>query len=256
MQNEHSLDSKHRDTALTRRLDFLRTVTLFSELNDVELTTILNNLRPREYTRDEIIFRQGDESRELYLVFQGKVRIFKVSPSGNETSLVIFGQGDVIGEFAALDHEPRNATAKAIGKVTLLALSHDDWHQHLRMMPKLTLGLSKMLVQKLRWTASYAEAVAQFDAAGRLLHILLLYTAQYGHQDPDNPLRYTLDLALNQSDLASIVGARREWVNRILRDWRKRNLIEYAGGIITILNIEHVRAERDSRIEANQGGDW
>lgn len=152
LQNEHSPDSRHRDNALTRRLEFLRAITLFSELNDVELTTILNNLRPREYTRDEIIFRQGDESRELYLVFQGKIRIFKVSSSGNETSLVIsgnetslviFGQGDVIGEFAARNQEPRNATEKAIGKVTLLALSHDDWHQHLRMMPKLAIAYQR-----------------------------------------------------------------------------------------------------------------
>ena len=107
-----------------RRVEFLKGITLFANLSDNDLTTLLNDLRPREYRRDDIIFRQGDESRELYVVFSGKVRIYKVSPAGDETTLVIFSDQDVIGEQAAIDGVPRNATAKAINKVTLLALSH------------------------------------------------------------------------------------------------------------------------------------
>ena len=107
-----------------------------------------------------------------------------------------------------------------------------------------------------RWTASYAESVAQFDAAGRLLTILLLYTERYGEEiEPGK--RYTLDLALNQSDLASMVGARREWINRILGDWRRRGMLEYGRGVFTILDLPRVVAERDSRTEANlDSGEW
>ena len=210
---------------------------------------MLDDLRPREYRRDDIIFRQGDESRELYIVFAGKVRIYKVSPAGDETTLVIFSDQDVIGEQAAIDGEPRNATAKAINKVTLLAMSHERFDYHMNTMPKLALGMVHLLNQKFRWTAAFAEAVAQFDAAGRLLHILLTYNAQYG-QEIEPGKRYELNLALNQTDLASMVGARREWVNRILSDWRKRGLMEYQGGVLTILDLERVKAERDSRIEA------
>ncbi len=234
----------------TRRLEFLKQSSLFSNLNERDLSTVIDDLQPRNYQRNEIIFRQGDESSELFLVFRGKVRIFKVSPSGDETTIVIFGEHDVIGEFAALDNEPRNATAKAIDEVTVLAMSHNRLLQHMHNMPKLAIGMAQLLKHKLRWTSAYAEAVAQFDAAGRLLHILLLYTAQYGHQQDKEGKRFNLDLGLNQTDLASIVGARREWINRILRDWRKRGLIEYNNGTITILDIDRVRAERDSRIEA------
>ena len=66
---------------------------------------------------------------------------------------------------------------------------------------------------------------------------------------------YVVDLALTQSDLASMVGARREWVNRILRDWKKRGLLEYKQGAIHILDLPRVVAERDSRIEANLEND-
>jgi CRP/FNR family cyclic AMP-dependent transcriptional regulator len=69
--------------------------------------------------------------------------------------------------------------------------------------------------------------------------------------------QYSVDLALNQTDLASMVGARREWVNRLLSDWRKRGLLEYDRGVLTILDMERVVAERDSRIELfSNESDW
>ena len=62
--------------------------------------------------------------------------------------------------------------------------------------------------------------------------------------------------SLQEARLASMVGARREWINRILSEWRRRGLLEFENGVITILDLPRVVAERDSRLEANQGGDW
>jgi CRP-like cAMP-binding protein len=121
---------------------------------------------------------------------------------------------------------------------------------YMRRMPDLATAMNRLLVEKTRWTAAYAETIAQFDAAGRLLHILLLYNEKMG-QEIEPGKRYLLDLGLNQTDLASLVGARREWVNRLLRDWQRRGLIEVKAGQITILDLPLVEDERDSRIEAN-----
>jgi len=245
---------KNKDQTIRRRMQFLRSIPLFAELSDDALRIVMDDLHLRQYRRDDIICRQGDESRELYIVFQGKVRIFTVSPAGDETSIYIFSSGDVIGEQAAIDGEPRNATLKAVNNVSMLILPHERFAHYLHTMPQFSLGLVQLLNQKLRWTAAYAESIAQFDAAGRLLHILLFYVDQYGERVEQNgggPV-YVLDLALNQTDLASLIGARREWINRILNDWRKRGLIEYENGVITILDLERVQTERDSRIEANQ----
>ena len=237
---------------LSRRIAFLRSVPLFADLGDKDLATCVRDLSLRRYTRSEIIFHQGDTSRELYVVVEGKVRIFKTSPSGEETSINIFGPRDVIGEFAVVDRQPRSATARAIQPCALLAMAGDLFLQHMRTMPGLALGMARLLVGKVRWTASYAEAIAQYDAAGRLLHILLLYNEQFG-EEIEAGKRYVLNLGLNQADLASLVGARREWVNRILHEWRKRGLIEWDAGTITILDLPAVERERDSRIEANRG---
>ncbi len=235
--------------ALAQRLAFLKTVPLLAALSERDLAVLEQDWVRRDYTSGQFIFCQGDLSRELYIVWQGKIRIFKTSPQGHETSINIFSRGDVLGEFAAIDGQPRSATAQALGVCGLLVMEGDRFVQRLREMPDLALGMIRLLSGKLRWTAEYAETIAQYDAAGRLLHLLLLYNDQFGEAvEPGK--RYELDLALNQTDLATLVGIRREQLNRLLQNWRKQGLIEYTAGRIVILNLARVREERDRRIEA------
>lgn len=242
------------EKARLQQITFLKSVSIFQELNEDELTMLVNDFRLKKYGKNEIVFHQGGTSKELYIIRSGKVRIYRISPAGDETSIIVFGCRDVIGEFSIIDGKPRSATARTIGPVTLLQLAEATFWQRVYTMPGLALGLTRLLVNKLRWTAAYAEAVAQYDAAGRLLHILLKYNEQFGREIVAGQ-RYELDLALNQTDLASLVGSRREWINRKLSEWSDHGLIEYNRGKIIILDLAKVQAERDSRIEANVA-DW
>jgi CRP-like cAMP-binding protein len=247
-------ESQSKDAArMEKRVAMLRAMEIFKGLRQSEIEALLEDLRLREYEKDDLIFHQGDESRQVYFVLKGKVRVYKISPSGGETSIDIFSENDVIGELAALDSRPRSATAKAMSPVTLLTMTQEAFLHRLETMPGLALGLARILAQKLRWTAAYAESIAQYDAAGRLLHIILINNERYGSDQPGG--RRLVPMGLNQTDLASMIGARREWVNRILSDWRKRGLLEFEGGEITILDLPRVLAERDSRLEANSGGE-
>jgi CRP/FNR family cyclic AMP-dependent transcriptional regulator len=241
------------DDRLSKRATFLRKVPPLADLTDSDLDSLQEDLQIRDYDKGEIIFRQGDISREVYIVLSGSVRVFKVSPSGEETSIQIFSTGDMIGELAAIDGLPRSATAESIVRSELLVMAQERFVHHLRAMPDLALGMVKLLASKLRWTAAYAEAMAQFDAAGRLLQMLLLYKDRFG-QELEAGKRYFLDLTLNQSDLASLVGTRRETVSRLLGSWHKRGLVEYDSGRITILDLPRLQAERDSRIGVVQEG--
>ncbi len=238
---------------MEKRVALLRSMPLFAELRQSDLELLLGDLRLREYARDELIFHQGDESRQVYFVLKGKLRVYKISAAGDETSIDILGENEIVGELAALDNRPRSATAKAVTPVSLLTMTQEAFVARLNAMPGLAVGLARVLAQKLRWTAAYAEAVAQYDAAGRLLHIILVNNDRYGIDAGGG--RRRVPMGLNQTDLASMIGARREWVNRILSDWRKRGLLEFDNGEITILDVARVSAERDSRLEANTSGE-
>jgi len=238
----------HSDT-VAKHIAFLKKVPLFGSLSENDLRLLAGDFRPRVYEKDAIIFRQGDTSCELFVIVEGKVRVFRLSPAGNETSISVFSTCDIIGEFSAIDCQPRSATAKAQERCTLLEMSGDQLIKRMREMPDLAVSLAQLLARKARWTTEYAETIAQYDAAGRLLHILLVYNEQFG-EELEAGKRYEVDLALNQADLASLVGARREWVNRILQTWHRQGLIEYKAGKIIILDLPRVVQERDGRIEA------
>jgi CRP-like cAMP-binding protein len=227
----------------------LQEVPLFGTLNQEDLTAVAGDFRVREYRAGDTIFHQGDQSRELYIVMKGKVRIFRLSPSGDETTIVILARRHILGEFAVIDGEPRSATAKAISPCTLLEISQEKFWHYLENIPNLAVTMCKQLVGKARWASMYAATIAQLDAAGRLLHLLLLYNEEFGQIEAEGQ-RSVLELGLNQTDLATLVGARRGWINTILQDWRKRRLIEYEAGKIILLDLPRIRQERDSRIAA------
>lgn len=241
-----------RHDTLATVVAFLRTVPLFTQLSDTELDIIAADFSPFEYSKGDTIFWQGDLSTELYLLRRGKVRIYKISPGGRETSINIFSAGDIIGEFAAIDRQSRSATARAATNCLLWKMDADVFEQRLREWPNLALALSLLLVRKLRWTAEFAETVAQYDAAGRLLHILLLYNKQFG-EVLEAGKRYKLELGLNQDDLASLVGARREWINRLLQIWQRQGWMEYKAGKIIIHDLSRMQQERDRRLDGDLG---
>ena len=117
---------------LSKRTAFLRKVELFAELGETDLKILARDFHSRKYKRKEIIFHQGDDSRVLYVVMKGKVRIFSISPAGNETSIRIFSTHEMIGEFAAIDGEPRSTTAQAVEDCTLLEM---DQAKFMRVFP-------------------------------------------------------------------------------------------------------------------------
>lgn len=235
-----------RPDQLLLRVAFLKEVPLFAPLDEGVLAYLANEFRTRQYRKGEILFHQGDESCSLYVLVQGKVRVYHSSPNGDETTVNLLTRHGVLGEFALIDGQPRSASAQAITACTLLEMAGDRCRHHLETIPGLAYAMCKQVVNKTRWTSMYAEAINRFDAAGRLLHFLLLYKDKLG-EEIEAGKRYVVDLGLNQSDLATLVGARRNWVNHILQEWRRRGLVEFDAGRLTILDLPRVQAELTGR---------
>lgn len=226
---------------------------LFATLSDALRQQLARDFRQFAYPRGNIIFHQGESGRALYIIVNGKVRIYKTTAEGHETTTNIFAAGDVFGEFAIFDRLPRSATAKTLTKCVLLQMSDDDFMRHLRAAPELAEATVRMLALKTRWTAAIAEALAQYNATSRLLRIVLLYVEQFGEEQAAG--RYVLNWGLTQSDIASLLGVRREWLNQVLKQWHKRGLLTFEEGTITIPDLSRVLAERDAAREKTKSED-
>jgi CRP/FNR family transcriptional regulator len=227
---------------LAERFAFLRELPLFAPVNDGVLAYLSEYFRERSYRQRDIIFHEDDESQGLYIVKEGKVRIYHLDPSGDEeTTVNILIPRQVIGEFALIDGQPRSATAEVITKkCVLLEISRDTFLEHLNTIPGLGLAMCQQLTKKARWTSFYAKTMAQLDVAGCLLCFILHFTEEFG-QPVEGSRRYVLDLGLNQGDLATLVGANRGWVNHILLQWRDEGLLEFDRGTITIYDLLRAR---------------
>src|SRR5512146_2603777 len=117
-----SPETKHAD----RWVAFLRQIALFESLRDADLRVLAGDLRPCAFKKGETIFRQGDPDSSLYIIFKGQVRIFRLSPAGAETSINLLAAGGIIGEFAAIDGQPRSASAVALKPCVLLRMTGEQ----------------------------------------------------------------------------------------------------------------------------------
>lgn len=221
---------------------FLSQVPLFIGQPAPMLVQIAQDCRIRTYRNKDILFHQGDLSHSLYIVYSGKVRTYHLTVDGEETTVNILARRQLLGEFAVIDGEPRSATAQAISPCTLLEMSGECCLGHMARISGLALAMCRQLAFKARWTSTYAETIARFEASSRLAHLLLLYCKQFG-EELQPGVSYRLDWGLSQSDLATMVGATRGWVNDILQKWRKRGLVAFADGQITILDLERLKLE-------------
>ena len=205
------------------RVTLLRSISLFSGLSDPELEALANRLGKRTFGRGVIIFHKDSTGDSTYIIESGKVRIFVLSESGQEISVRICGPGEVFGELSMLDGLPRSAGAIAMEETHVLTLPRDDFLELLDAYPHLTKGIIPTLTARVRYTTQYAENLIFLDVEGRVAHRLLELADQYGVQTPDG---IELALQLTQSDLASLVGATRERVNKVLGAFRDQELIE------------------------------
>lgn len=231
---ERTRNMGHIETTLTD-------IPLFEEINPTQLEVISQDILPRHFEQGAIIFREGDPGQSLYIIQSGQVRIFVNGLDGNETSVIMFGRpGELFGELAIVDGLPRSATAVAIAPTLLYTMSRENFRKHMRTFPQLALNFMKELSLRVRYNTRQMDSFASLDVARRLARKLMELAQNYGLVE-SNGVR--INLALTQSDLASMVGATRESINKNLRDFRQKNWITLKQGHITIIDPEALRAE-------------
>lgn len=214
------------------RITALRKVLFFEALTEQDLQTLANSLERRTFAKGMVVFHKGSPGDLMHIIESGKVRIFILSESGHEISVNVYGPGDVFGELAILDGLPRSAGAMALEKTVTLALHRDDFLRHLETHPQMAQSIIWMLSARLRYTTTYVESLAFLGVNDRVAAKLLELAERYGREKEG----IEIGLQLTQAELAGLVGATRESVNKALGDLRDQGLIRLEGQTITILD--------------------
>ena len=199
-----------------------------------ELVGLAALMRPRPYAKDEVIYLRGDAGTAFYVIATGKVKITLTSPDGKELILRRLAAGGFHGELALLDDEPRSADAVATESSVLLVLQRDAFRQFLADHPGWLPNLLGTVSQYCAATPELIQDATFLDARARLARILLELAGATGRRGTAPPGAVIPD-RMKQGELASLVGATRESVNKWLGSFEKQGLIRYDKGQITLL---------------------
>jgi CRP-like cAMP-binding protein len=217
---------------------------LFAAMRPEELDEILNFSSERRVRRNQTIFQRGDNGSSMMAVLRGRVRISTVSGDGKEVTLNTINQGEIFGEIALLDGEPRSADATATEDTTLLVVERRNFLPFLRQNEDLFLRLLAVLCRRLRRTSMALEDIALFDLPVRLGRVLLKLAEDYGRPGTDGT---RIDLKLSQRDLSNLVASSRESVNKQLRLWREEGLVDLEDGFVVLRRPVALRDLTSSR---------
>jgi CRP-like cAMP-binding protein len=215
----------------------LEKVPLFAGLPPGELAELNGRLRRRRLARGQTLFLEGDPGTSLCIVETGRVKLGLTSPEGREIILTLLGPGDVFGELALLDGQPRSANASAVEPSDVLLLARDDFLAFLRQRPELATVLLATLSGWLRRLTTQMQDVAFLDVPARLARtILRLAEAEQAmHGQPVTP-------RLTQTDLAGMVGTTRETLNKWLGFYEDEGLIRRDKRQIVVLRPDKLRS--------------
>ncbi|MFC6094377.1 Crp/Fnr family transcriptional regulator [Saccharothrix lopnurensis] len=192
---------------------------------------------PVVFPRRHVIFSEGEPGDRLYLIQTGKVKISRRSPTGREHLLALYGPSDLFGELSVFDPGPRACTATTVTEVHALGIDRPALHEWITQRPELAEHLLRTLARRLRRTNSMLTDVIANDAPGRVAKALLQLAQRFGSHD-GGLLQVTHDL--RQEELAQLVGATRETVNKTLADFAHRGWLRLEGRTVLILDPQRL----------------
>ncbi len=217
---------------------YFKQVSFFADLSEEEIQALSSATKRRTFRSGEVIFHRDDPGQVLYMIKEGKVKICIISPDGQEVSLTVFGKGEVFGEFALLDGLPRSADAVALEKVECYTLQRSDFQNAILKNPKIAILVLEALSKRLRNTNNMVEDLIFLDVYGRVAKKLLELADAHGVKTEEGVV---IDVRLTQQELASMVGASRESVNKVLGYFTDKNFISTDKHRITIHNTNDLK---------------
>ena len=212
---------------------------LFREASPALLDGLVKFATVRQSQPNDEIFAKGDPGNTLCGVLMGRVCIYTVSAEGEEAILNILEPGEMFGEIALLDGGPRTASARAMTTVDLLQIHRDHFVPFLHDHPELGVSIMAVLCGRIRMNVDFIEDAAFLHLPARLAKRLLSLAEVHGKPDPRGT---RIGFKLSQQDLAHMIGATRERVNKELGLWRERGLIAIEDGMIIIYRPDSLKA--------------
>jgi CRP-like cAMP-binding protein len=211
-------------------IDLLARSELFSAFDREVLMDIVAEAKQVEFERNGVVFEEGDEAEELYVVCSGRIAVGRRSFDGRESLVALMETGDLFGEMPLFDDGSRSASARALERSVVLRIPYSIVRSALDEQPSLLWTVVNLLAQRLRATDSALADAVLLDVTGRTAKRLLELAGDQSE----------FQLPITQEELAGLVGASRERVNKAIAAFIRLRWIEQLDRRYRILDRERL----------------
>lgn len=213
--------------------DLLRTMPVFGRLAPSDRKVIADVAQVKDYAKGETIFEQESPSDAFYAIVRGRVKIFKMMPSGKDVILEVFGPGDPLGAVAAYMERPFPASASALEDTTCVVIPRPAFFRLLESNPSLVRGLLLGLTTRLVELTNRLAELTGGRIEARFARLFLKLAAQMGRAERGGTY---IPLALSRQDLADMSGTTIETCIRIMSRWNKDAIVRTEKDGFVVLN--------------------
>ncbi|WP_084106557.1 Crp/Fnr family transcriptional regulator [Demequina sp. NBRC 110056] len=222
-----------------REEQLLRSSPLFAGMDGNSARSLIATMTRMELAKGDVLFNEGDEGQALYVIVKGKIKMARTARDGRENLLGLLGVGDMLGELSVFDPGPRLSRAHAVEDSIIYELPKavlDTWlDDHLEM----SRHLMRALAQRIRRISNTMADLVFSDVPGRVAKAILDLGHRFGRMERGH---VTVRHGLTQEELAQLVGASRETVNKALADFASRGWIDVHIGAVEVYEPERLRA--------------
>ena len=215
----------------------LMSTPLFSALDPEAAAALRASMVELRARKGDVIFVEGEPGDRLYIVVEGKVVLGQAAPDGRETLLAVQGPGEMFGELSLFDPGIRTSTATALTDAVVLGLGREALRPWLTGRPEVAEALLQALAQRLRRTNEAMSDLVFSDVPGRVSKALLELNEKFGVERNGE---WFVEHDMTQEELAQLVGASRETVNKALADFASRGWVRLEPRSVVILDIERL----------------
>ncbi|HVL69831.1 MAG TPA: Crp/Fnr family transcriptional regulator [Vicinamibacterales bacterium] len=213
--------------------ELLRVTPMFSRLSPADRQAVAQVATVRSYPRGQMIFEQDAPSDAFYAIVSGRVKIFKMMPSGKDLILEVFGPGDPLGALATYMERPFPASASALEDTTCILIPRPAFFRLLEQNPTLVRGLLLGLTVRLVELTNRLAELTGGRIEPRLARLFLKLASEMGRPDRGGTF---IPLALSRQELADMTGTTIETCIRIMSRWGKEEVVATEKDGFVVLN--------------------
>ncbi len=214
-------------------------VPIFSNLNNDELLEIVNMTGHNNYKKGETIFLEGDEAQTLYLINEGKIKLYKYTKDGKQQILHILSEGDFFGELNLFKNSQYGFSAEAIIDSKICTLTKEKMKSIILSKPEIGIKILEVVGDRLSKVENLAQHLATNDVESRLAYLLIDMLESDGKKTTKG---IEIELSISREDMGSYAGVARETISRKLKKFEEEGYIKLVGTKkVIILDEETLR---------------